>query len=90
MPMFFILNSVGAGLNDYIKKADNFNFINLILNKEIYLPIIFFIIVIIASSLIKKKIFNIKKPRLGSNSLNNTYAWNGRDIQDYGNRRNGK
>ena len=60
IPMFFIFNSVGAGLNDYIKQADSFNFIDLILKREIYLPIIFFVIVMIASSLIKKKIFNIK------------------------------
>ena len=60
IPMFFILNSVGAGLNDYIKQVDSFSFIDLILKREIYLPIIFFIIVMIASSLIKKKIFDIK------------------------------
>ena len=60
IPMFFILNSVGAGLNDYIKQADSFSFINLIFNREIYLPITFFVIVMITSSLIKKKIFNIK------------------------------
>ena len=61
IPMFFILNSVGAGLNDYIKQADSFSFINLILNREIYLPIIFFVVVMIVSSVIKKNIFDIKK-----------------------------
>ena len=56
--MFFIWNTIGAGLNQYIKQADNFSFISLLLNKEIYLPIIFFLIVMIISVIIKKKIFD--------------------------------
>ena len=60
VPMFFIWNTIGAGLNEYIKQADNFSFVNLLLNKEIYLPITFFLIVIILSSIIKKKIFTEK------------------------------
>ena len=60
IPMFFILNNIGAGLNEYIKHADNFNFLNLILNKDIYLPLIFFVIVMIISTIIKKKIFDHK------------------------------
>jgi len=58
IPMFFIWNTIGAGLNQYIKQADNFSFISLLLNKEIYLPIIFFLIVMIISVIIKKKIFD--------------------------------
>ena len=27
--MFFIWNTIGSGLNEYIKQADNFSFINL-------------------------------------------------------------
>ena len=54
---FFILNTIGSGLNIYIKQAENFSFINLILTKEIYLPIAFFIIVVCVSTIIKKKIF---------------------------------
>ena len=60
IPMFFILNTIGAGLNEYIKQADSFNFLNLILNREIYLPLIFFLIVMIVSTIIKKKIFDYK------------------------------
>ena len=60
IPMFFIWNTIGAGLNQYIKQADNFSFISLLLNKEIYLPIIFFLIVMIISVIIKKRIFNDK------------------------------
>ena len=58
MPTFFIMNTVGAGLKEYIKQADSFTFVNLLLNKEIYLPIIFFLIVMVISVIIKKKIFD--------------------------------
>ena len=53
IPMFFIWNTIGAGLNQYIKQADNFSFISLLLNKEIYLPIIFFVIIMLISVIIK-------------------------------------
>ena len=58
IPMFFIWNTIGSGLNQYIKLSDNFSFINLLFNKEIYLPIILFLIVMLISFIIKKKIFN--------------------------------
>ena len=61
IPIFFIWNTIGAGLNQYIKQADNFSFISLLLNKEIYLPIIFFVIIMLISVIIKKRIFNDKK-----------------------------
>ena len=57
IPMFFIWNTIGSGLNQYIKLSDNFSFINLLFNKEIYLPIILFLIVMFISFIIKKKIF---------------------------------
>jgi len=60
IPMFFIWNTIGSGLNEYIKQADNFSFIKLLFNKEIYLPIISFIIVMLISVIIKKRIFNDK------------------------------
>ncbi len=58
IPSFFIMNTIGAGLNTYIKQADSFSMINLILSKEIYLPILMFVILMIVSLLIKKKFFN--------------------------------
>ena len=58
IPIFFIWNTIGSGLNQYIKQADNFSFINLLLNKEIYLPIILFIIFMLISFVIKKRIFD--------------------------------
>ena len=60
IPMFFIWNTIGSGLNEYIKQADNFSFVSLFLNKEIYLPIILFTIVMLISLIIKKKIFDDK------------------------------
>ena len=58
IPVFFIWNTIGSGLNQYIKLSDNFSFINLLFNKEIYLPIILFLIVMLMSFIIKKKIFS--------------------------------
>jgi len=57
IPSMFIWVSVGSGINKFIKESDNFSLINLILSEEIYLPIIFFIIFILISLVIKKKIF---------------------------------
>ncbi len=58
IPSFFIINTIGSGLNSYIEQAKNFNLIELILNPEIYLPILMFIILMITSFVIKKKYFN--------------------------------
>ncbi len=58
IPSFFIWNTIGAGINKFIKTADEFNLINLILTKEIYFPLIVFTILIFLSLLIKKLFFN--------------------------------
>ena len=58
IPSFFIMNTIGAGLNIYVQQASNFSMINLILSKEIYLPILLFFILMVVSLLIKKKFFN--------------------------------
>ena len=60
IPIFFIWNTIGSGLNQYIKQTDNFSFINLLLNKEVYLPIILFIFFMLISIVIKKRIFDIR------------------------------
>ena len=57
VPGFFIFNSIGAGLNTYIAKAENFNFLELILTPDIYFPILLFITLIILSIIIKKRFF---------------------------------
>ena len=57
IPGFFIINTIGSGLNSYISQADNFSIIELILTPEIYLPIIMFSLLMILSLFIKKKYF---------------------------------
>ena len=58
VPSFFIFNTIGAGLNNYIEKSENFSFLELVLLPEIYFPILMFIVLIIISLLIKKKFFS--------------------------------
>jgi len=55
--MFFVWNTIGSGLNEYIKQAETFSLIELIFTKEVYLPIAMFLILLFLSFLIKKKIF---------------------------------
>ena len=49
MPGFFVFNTVGAGLNSYIEKADEFILLELALTPEIYYPILMFTILMILS-----------------------------------------
>ena len=58
IPSFFIMNTIGAGINTYVQQASNFSMINLILSKEIYFPILMFVSLIFLSLLIKKKYFD--------------------------------
>ena len=58
IPSFFISNTIGAGLNSYVEEAKNFNFIELILTPEIYLPILAFVVLVILSIIIKKNYFD--------------------------------
>ena len=58
IPGFFIFNTIGAGLNSYIAKAENFSVTDLVFSPEIYLPIFMFSVLMILSLLIKKKFFN--------------------------------
>jgi uncharacterized membrane protein YdjX (TVP38/TMEM64 family) len=58
IPGFFVFNTIGAGLNQYVKNSESFNFIDLILNKDVYLPLLMFMCLIIVSLLIKKKVFD--------------------------------
>tara|TARA_Y100000816_G_C25989953_1_gene517048 strand:+ start:163 stop:888 length:726 start_codon:yes stop_codon:yes gene_type:complete len=58
IPSFFVWNTIGSGLNEYIEKSDSFSFVDLILSKEIFLPILLFIFLILSSLIIKKKIFD--------------------------------
>ena len=57
IPMFFVWNTIGSGLNEYVKQAETFSLIELIFTKEVYIPITMFLILLFLSLLIKKKIF---------------------------------
>ena len=58
IPGFFVFNTIGAGLNNYIKEAESFSIINFLLNPEIYLPICMFAGLMALSLIIKKKFFD--------------------------------
>jgi uncharacterized membrane protein YdjX (TVP38/TMEM64 family) len=57
IPANFIWNTIGAGINKFVKESDEFNFLNLIMSKEIYVPVLAFLTLILISIKIKKKIF---------------------------------
>jgi uncharacterized membrane protein YdjX (TVP38/TMEM64 family) len=58
-PGFFIWNTIGSGISLFIKNSENFSFISLLLSKEIYLPILMFIIFVFITLIIKKIFFNV-------------------------------
>ena len=58
IPGFFIINTIGAGLNSYISQAENFSMVELILTPEIYKPILMFSALMIFSFFLKKKFFD--------------------------------
>ncbi len=58
IPGFFIINTIGAGLNTYISQADSFSMIDFIFTPEIYLPIFMFSVLMFISLIIKKNFFN--------------------------------
>ena len=60
IPGFFVFNTIGAGLNKYVKQSDSFSFIDLLSNKEVFLPLIMFVFLILISFFIKKKTFDDK------------------------------
>ena len=60
MPGIFIINSLGAGLGNFIDKNDSIVWNELIQDPEIYFPILVFIGVLIIATLINKIFFNNK------------------------------
>ena len=58
IPSFFITNTIGAGLNIYVQEAETFSMIDLIFTPEIYLPIMAFVILMILSLILKRKLFD--------------------------------
>ena len=58
IPGFFIINTIGAGLNSYILKVDSFRMTEFIMTPEIYLPILMFSVLMLLSFIIKKRFFD--------------------------------
>ena len=59
VPGFFVFNTIGAGLNDYIKKSNSFNLKELLFSSEIFFPIFLFVVLMIVSLIVKKKFFDV-------------------------------
>ena len=60
IPGFFVFNTIGSGLNDYLKQAENFSVFDLIFTPEIYIPILMFLALMILSLFIKMKYFDVR------------------------------
>ena len=58
VPSFFIMNTIGAGLNSYVEKSQTFNIFDLLFTPEILYPILMFGGLMIISLFIKSKFFN--------------------------------
>ena len=58
IPHFYIWNAIGAGINKFIKISDEFDILNLILSRDIYVPILIFVVIILVSLIIKNFFFN--------------------------------
>ena len=58
IPSMFIMNTIGAGLNSYIEKAELFSVIDLMITPEIFIPILMFACFMLFSIIIKKKFFD--------------------------------
>ena len=60
IPTFFVMNTIGAGLNSYIEQAEKFSMIELIFTPKIFLPILMFLGLMILSLIIKRKFFDVR------------------------------
>jgi len=58
IPLFFIWNALGAGIDKFIKESNEFNLLRLGMSKEIYIPLLIFIVLFLFSLFIKKRFFN--------------------------------
>ena len=58
IPHFFIWNTIGSGINNYIEQSEKFNLLNLILSKEIYISSNFYDAATYNFFLLKNKIFD--------------------------------
>lgn len=56
-PMLFIINSLGSGIEKLIAKNEGFSYLMIITDPGIYIPIISFLLILIISYFIKRKLF---------------------------------
>ena len=59
VPNFYIWNTIGSGINSVVETSTSFSFLNFLLDKEIYFPIMMFLVLICVSFFIRKKLFNV-------------------------------
>ena len=57
IPIVFIINSLGAGINNVIYKNKSLSYIDIIKDPDIYLPLLLFVFVLTISMIVKKKFF---------------------------------
>jgi len=57
VPVIFIVNSLGSGIEGLIEKNENLSYSNIVFDPGIYLPIIGFLFVLVISIFIKKMLF---------------------------------
>ncbi len=57
VPTVFVINSLGEGIENLIESNENIGYKNIITDPGIYIPLIGFLIILIISYFIKKKIF---------------------------------
>ena len=54
VPNFYIWNTIGSGINSVVETSTSFSFLNFLLDKEIYFPIMMFLVLICVSFFIRK------------------------------------
>ena len=57
LPIIFIINSLGAGLENIVSTSSDFDYLEVILSPNIYWPLICFFLILIVSAFLKNKIF---------------------------------
>ena len=57
VPTIFIINSLGAGINNIIENNETLSYSKIISNPQIFLPILGFVFIVVISFFLKKKIF---------------------------------
>ena len=57
IPTIFIINSLGSGIKNLINVNNSLSYKSIILDSEIYVPLLFFLMILTISFFIKNKFF---------------------------------